>query len=260
MSQRQFRDYSKAPEPLKAFYRENHEKQTLQFVLDQKKRFDPQQNPTVLEGAWGMLEWLDDVRDESDPDTQLSQMQHALQAAEAARQDVSAPDWFVLTALIHDLGKALVLFGEPQWAVVGDTFPVGCPFSEHNIFWEYFRGNPDLKNPEYQKEFGIYDRHCGLDAMHFSWGHDEYLYRVVESSSLPAEARAIIRYHSAYPIHHEGAYRRFLSQHDQAMLVWIRRFQPYDLYSKDKPLVDVRQVRPYYQDLIAKYLPVRLGW
>ena len=37
--------------------------------------------------------------------------------------------WFVLVGLIHDLGKVLCLFGEPQWAVVGDTFPVGCAFS-----------------------------------------------------------------------------------------------------------------------------------
>jgi hypothetical protein len=40
---------------------------------------------------------------------------------------------FHLTGLIHDLGKILAHpeFGsEPQWAVVGDTFPVGCAFSD----------------------------------------------------------------------------------------------------------------------------------
>ena len=40
-------------------------------------------------------------------------------------------DWFHLTGFIHDLGKLLLLpqFGAlPQWAVVGDTFPVGCRF------------------------------------------------------------------------------------------------------------------------------------
>nr|XP_055142682.1 inositol oxygenase-like [Symphalangus syndactylus] len=26
----------------------------------------------------------------------------------------------------YDLGKVLALLGEPQWAIVGDTFPVGC--------------------------------------------------------------------------------------------------------------------------------------
>ncbi|HAO96880.1 MAG TPA: inositol oxygenase, partial [Verrucomicrobiales bacterium] len=43
-----------------------------------------------------------------------------------------------LTGLIHDLGKILCLFGEPQWAVVGDTFPLGCRFSEKIIYHEYF--------------------------------------------------------------------------------------------------------------------------
>lgn len=40
-------------------------------------------------------------------------------------------DWFHLTGFIHDLGKLLLLpkfGGLPQWAVVGDTFPVGCRF------------------------------------------------------------------------------------------------------------------------------------
>lgn len=35
--------------------------------------------------------------------------------------------------MVSDLGKVLVhpSFGElPQWAVVGDTFPVGCAYDE----------------------------------------------------------------------------------------------------------------------------------
>lgn len=45
-------------------------------------------------------------------------------------------DWFHLTGFIHDLGKLLLLprFGEPQWAAVGDTFPVGCRF-HGNLFY-----------------------------------------------------------------------------------------------------------------------------
>ena len=31
-----------------------------------------------------------------------------------------------LTGLIHDIGKIMHLWGEPQWATVGDTFVVGC--------------------------------------------------------------------------------------------------------------------------------------
>ncbi len=48
-----------------------------------------------------------------------------MQAAEAIRAD-GHPRWFVLVGLIHDLGKVLCLYGEPQWAVVGDTTSVSC--------------------------------------------------------------------------------------------------------------------------------------
>src|SRR2546422_6255074 len=51
----------------------------------------------------------------------------------------------VLTGLIHDLGKVLCLFGEPQWAVVGDTFPVGCAHSDTIVF-------PELRSEEHTSE------------------------------------------------------------------------------------------------------------
>ena len=54
--------------------------------------------------------------DDSDPDIDLSQSDHIFQTAEAIRAD-GHPDWFVLTGLMHDVGKILCLFGEPQWAV-----------------------------------------------------------------------------------------------------------------------------------------------
>ena len=53
---------------------------------------------------------------------------------------------------MHDMGKVLCLFGEPQWAVVGDTFPVGCAYSDKIVYPEFFKNNPDysefhLSNP-----------------------------------------------------------------------------------------------------------------
>lgn len=44
--------------------------------------------------------------------------------ADAIRRD-GQPRWLILTGLIHDLGKILCLFGEPQWAVVGDVDSAG---------------------------------------------------------------------------------------------------------------------------------------
>lgn len=59
-------------------------------------------------------------------------------------------EWLQVTGLIHDMGKVLALWGEPQWAVVGDTFLVGCQFSDKCVFYEKFEANPDNSDPRYK--------------------------------------------------------------------------------------------------------------
>src|SRR5207302_795822 len=120
---------------------------------------------------WEAMEFLNTLVDDSDPDVDFTQIEHLLQAAEAARRD-RKPRWFILTALIHDLGKVLCLYGEPQWAVVGDTFPTGCRYSDRIVFPEFFDLNPDSRVPDFQTPCGIYEPGCGLGRVHLSWGHD----------------------------------------------------------------------------------------
>ena len=209
-------------------------------------------------GVWEAAEFLNQLVDDSDPDTDVSQIEHLMQTAEAIRAD-GHPRWFVLTGLIHDLGKVLCLFGEPQWAVVGDTFPVGCRYSEQIVFPEFFSANPDSLQPEYQTLCGIYSQGCGLDNVHLSWGHDEYLYHVVKDY-LPEPALYMIRYHSFYPGHREGAYDFLMNDHDREMFEWVRKFNPYDLYSKSAAKPDARELRPYYQGLIDRYFPKQVAF
>lgn len=252
-----FRDYRAEARPsVKELYRLNHEGQTLAFVLEKERQYLGLDRRRM--GMWEVLELLDQVVDDSDPDTELSQIAHALQSAEAARRD-GQPRWFVLTALIHDAGKILCTWGEPQWAVVGDTFPVGCAYSDRIVFPELFAGNPDMANPAYQTPCGIYEEGVGLDRMHMSWGHDEYLYHVVKDH-LPIEALYMIRYHSFYAAHREGAYDHLMNEQDRRMMEWVRRFNPYDLYSKADAPPDVERLKPYYKDLIAEFLPAELRW
>lgn len=75
---------------------------------------------------------------------------HCFQTAERIREKHPELDWFHLTGLIHDAGKVLALWGEPQYAVVGDTFPVGCQFSEKCVFHEFFEENSDSKDERYK--------------------------------------------------------------------------------------------------------------
>lgn len=92
-------------------------------------------------GVWEAMEMLNQLVDDSDPDvgfiflwihfphsniniildlqTDVSQIEHLLQTAEAIRRD-GKPEWMQVTGLVHDLGKLLYMFdSEGQWDVVG---------------------------------------------------------------------------------------------------------------------------------------------
>ena len=252
-----FRNYeADARESVREFYRLNHRYQTLDFVRAKKAEYLPRAKQTM--SIWEAMEFLNTLVDDSDPDTDLTQIEHLMQTSEAIRAD-GHPRWFILTGLIHDLGKILCLWEEPQWAVVGDTFPVGCAFSDKIVFPEFFANNPDTQIPEYQTRLGIYEEGCGLGQVQLSWGHDEYLYHVVKDY-LPEEALYMIRYHSFYPAHKEGEYQYLMNDHDREMFAWVRAFNPYDLYSKSAARPDVKKLKPFYDDLIAEFFPPTLKW
>ena len=252
-----FRNYDEAPRDcVKELYRLNHQNQTLEFVLAKKAEYSKLNKLQM--GIWEALEKMNSFVDDSDPDLALPQIIHALQTAEAIRQD-GHPRWFILAGLIHDLGKVLYLFDEPQWAVVGDTFPVGCAYSDKIVYPELFAANPDFHDAAYQTANGIYEAGCGLDNLHISWGHDEYLY-LVTKDYLPKEAQWMIRYHSCYPIHREGAYKHLLNEGDEEALKWIRAFNPYDLYSKCEVEPNLAELRPFYEDLVSEFFPAKINW
>ena len=100
-----------APAVVREFYRLNRMHQTREFVLRKKR------------------EYLNTLVDDSHPDTDLSQIEHCPQTTGAIQRD-GHPRWFVPARLVHDPGKIPGLFGEPQWAAPGGTFPVGCAWPD----------------------------------------------------------------------------------------------------------------------------------
>ncbi len=251
-SKEEYRNYdSPGRDSVREFYRLNHQYQTFDFVQQKRAdylRFNKRQMP-----VWDAFEFLNQLVDDSDPDTDLTQLQHLLQTAEAIRGD-GHPDWMVLTGLMHDMGKVLCLFGEPQWGVVGDTFPIGCAYSDAIVYPEYFAMNPDYTHPTYSTQLGVYQQGCGLKNVTMSWGHDEYVYQMMKDY-LPQEGLYMLRYHSFYSWHREGAYQHLLDEHDHKMLPWVKLFNPYDLYSKNPTPPDWNVLKPYYENLVKKYLP-----
>jgi len=241
-----FRQYQNACDRVSGLYVEQHAKQTVAHNLAARQRFHSRMRVRPEMTVWEAMEKLDTLLDDSDPDTELSQIQHLLQSAEAIRRD-GKPRWMQLVGLIHDLGKLMFFLDggvQGQWDVVGDTFPVGCAFDRRCIFHEAFDANPDSHHEVYSTQYGIYTPGCGLDNLIMSWGHDEYLYLVVrEQSRLPAEGLAMIRYHSFYPWHKDGAYRDFMAAGDEVLLNAVKAFNPYDLYSKSDGLPNVEELK-----------------
>eukprot|EP00029_Vermamoeba_vermiformis_P008483 TRINITY_DN3984_c0_g1_i1.p1 TRINITY_DN3984_c0_g1~~TRINITY_DN3984_c0_g1_i1.p1 ORF type:complete len:289 (-),score=82.61 TRINITY_DN3984_c0_g1_i1:126-992(-) len=256
----QFRNYetSDRDEIVRQTYRLHHVNQTYDYVQERKQKF--LQFKVAKLTVWQAIEKLDTLVDESDPDTDLPQIMHALQTAESLREMYPEHDWLHLIGLIHDLGKVLALpewGSEPQWAVVGDTFPVGLAYSDTIVHNQFLKENEDYMNPKYNTKYGVYSPNCGLDNVHFTWGHDEYMYQVClkNNCKIPPQGLACIRYHSCYPWHNGGAYRHIMDESDEEKLVWVLKFNKADLYSKNAKTPDVEKLKPYYQGLVEKYFP-----
>ena len=143
-----FRNYqnSERQEKVAATYGLMHKNQTVEFGREQREKWLKFNKGefTVME----VITMLDELVDDSDPDVDIPNSIHDFQTAERIREQWPGEefDWFHLIGLLHDLGKVMALpklAGKdtlPQWAVVGDTFPVGCaPAEDAVVFPETFQ-------------------------------------------------------------------------------------------------------------------------
>ncbi|KAL7494774.1 hypothetical protein ACHAWT_003347 [Skeletonema menzelii] len=262
-------------------YKDMRTHQTVEFYKRMEDKF------TFDNGAYRRLmtieeafKELENYIDASDPDMDLPNLLHLLQTAEGIRK-ADHPDWLQLVGLLHDVGKIMFLWGDgadgldglspegKQWALGGDTFVLGCSIpNDAVVFPEFNELNPNMSNPKYNTEYGMYEANCGLDELKFAWGHDEYMYRmlVANNCSIPREGLDMIRYHSAYPWHDKGAYRHLMKPDDLERKKWIQLFNKFDLYTKDgnnelRGEKMKEQLWPYYLGLLEKYgLGGKLKW
>lgn len=263
MDEKAFRNYE-APDvsqAVKEHYRKMRTYQTVDYVQDMHRKYLTFDKPMDL---WEAMRHLNRLIDVSDPDLDLPNVQHLIQSAEAIRAD-GRPDWMQLTGLIHDLGKVMFLWGSDedgtsqaeQWGMVGDVFVVGCALPDTCVYPEFNVLNPDMRHETYSSEIGIYEEGCGIDNVDLAWGHDEYLFQVLnnhDGNQLPEEAMVMIRYHSFYPWHSGGSYTALLNEKDSEYLKWIKDFNKYDLYTKSQKVYDLEEVLGYYRPIAEKYL------
>ena len=290
-----YRNYETQNLDVKTTYKNILENQTLEHVIAMKKQFG---NPKINLNIWKVFDKLNYIIDNSDPDNDLPQMIHAYQTAESIYHryfyrntllkdilikdlfnldewrklpnkyrtlfdnktltnfypSITKWDWLPLVGFIHDLGKILLLpqYGNlPQWSVVGDTFPVGFPLSKNFPYYsEKFHLDHD----------NIYNKHCGLENIHMSYSHDEYLSNVLEYNqhkhTLPKEAIYIIRFHSFYSWHtpnSDRSYAYLASDYDWYMLPLLKTFQKADLYSKSTEIPTIDSIKKTYSKLFDTY-------
>jgi len=251
----------------------NFEKNTKQYQLYKKMYINQDLNFVKKKLAqysnfkkkWTMsqvFEMLDTFIDVSDPDVNMPNSFHAIQTAERCRREQPSNFDLQITCLIHDFGKILFKFKEQQFCIVGDTYIVGYPFPKSIVFYNLLKNNKNFK--KYTKTKNIYKSKCGLDNVLISFGHDEYLYRVLkfnkENHKLSNKYLNIIRFHSLYPWHSGNAYKELMTEKDKDTLKNVLEFNNYDLYSKSDELIITHEIKEYYNNLLKLYFPKPLFW
>ncbi len=289
----EFRNYedSDRHSVVQRHYRMMRQNQTVDYVQRMYKKFcwfEPDGKPIDREPhemmeIWQAFEALGDYVDSSDPDSEFPNIEHAFQTAEGIRA-AGYPEWMQLIGLVHDIGKMMFKYGTPeegmegtatgcQWALGGDTWVVGCKLPEGACFPEFNRLNPDMSDPRYNTEMGMYTPGQGMETLMYAFGHDEYAYQVVrhhrdqlvakghlKEDLIPDEGLAMLRYHSCYPWHNKGEYDRFMAPGDEKLKEAVLKFNRFDLYTKADRRPDIPALWPYYQKLIDRFLPGKLAW
>ena len=241
-------------------YLDIYKNQSLEFVKTKLDKYSKLNNLYI--SMKDALMELNTYIDSSDPDLDKPNIFHAYQTAERIRKKYPNNEELQVVGLIHDVGKILFKFNEPNWCVVGDTYVVGCQFPKSIVFYDSIKNNPDYN--KYDK-YGIYEKHCGLDNLFLSFGHDEYLYQVLLKNNnkhkISNKYMNVIRYHSFYPWHTSGEYRYLMNKNNYNILKNIIDFNKFDLYSKeDTDFVLNNNIIEYYNNLLDIYFPEKLNW
>ena len=128
--------------PQYTLYSDMHKYQTIDFVNNKKSEYSKlkKHKMTIKEA----LKLLDNYIDPSDPDINTMNSIHAYQTAERIRKKNPDNKELQIIGLIHDLGKVLFSFGEPNWAVVGDTYVLGCKFPNTIVYYDTLKESPEF--------------------------------------------------------------------------------------------------------------------
>ena len=176
--------------------------------------------------VWDLVERLAQCIDPSDGQLLCaSQGVHALQILDGMHRDgITDPD-LVVAALIHDIGKLLLLTGEDPANVVCNNEPIG-----------------------------LYDDGCGLDQCVFQWNHDEFAYSRFKDL-VPDHVAWLLRYHSIDPDKWLLMDERDRDYNERYFSVFTR----YDQGTKSASDLPVHPLEDY-RDLIEETFPTPIAF
>jgi inositol oxygenase len=258
-TQHGLRGYNDAQDRVVGHYTRQHRFQTLAYVDGEIQRL--KRLATTAPMKMTIMEAVDSFNffDESDPDFDKNNVHHLYQTGECCRRAFPDLDWMHLVGFLHDLGKSPMQHrGTPEWSIGGDTYPLGCKVSPHVVYSNSTTFPDETQNAS---ECGPYPPGCGFRNVTMSYGHDEYMYRVLASHpecTIPEAGLYVIRFHSFYSWHQHKAYGHLADEFDFKILGLIQAFQQTDLYSKLDDMPSVKDLRPYYASLVEKYCPGKL--
>lgn len=181
---------------------ERHNQQTVETVNRLKCKYEGAVMGRVP--ILALFRMLTCCVDETDHDLgMVTQYTHTLQVFHGMKNDGVDDEYLLLAALLHDLGKVLLLGNESPEHVVCTNRPIESPIDG-----------------------------AGLENVLFQWNHDEFAYSRI-AGFVPDEVAWIVRYHSM-ELSGEEAY---LNARDRAWIKrWMIPFHHYDLSTKDQLL------------------------
>lgn len=197
-----------------------HRAQTLETVTLLRRKYERPVLGRVE--TWSLLERLAECVDPTDESLYgVSQQLHLLQVLGAMEADGVSDRDLLAAALIHDVGKVLLLAGEAPENVVCLNEPIG----------DYAAG-------------------AGLDQCVFQWNHDEFGYSRLRDE-VPDVVAWIVRYHSIDP----DQCAPIMNTRDRERAErYLRPFRQYDQGSKS-PYRLPRKRLDDYRELATALLP-----
>ena len=199
-----------------------HDAQTVETVEALRKKYAVPVLGRVE--PWTLVEKLAQCIDPTDQRLLCaSQHLHVLQIIDAMEAEGTATEEFLLVALVHDLGKVLLLTGEAPENVVCMNRPIA--------------GEPG----------------AGLDHCIMQWNHDEFAYSRLKDH-LPEGMAWLVRYHSILP----EACEPYMDARDRDYAErYLRPFARYDHGTKSPLSLPQRRLDDY-RHIVERALPATI--